>query len=276
MSTPKTAPHASPAASRQTGRLFLVPTPLDFGMHPDALAADAPAQDTGLLDVLPYGVIRQTAQLTHWVVENAKTARAFLKRVHAVVPLAKPLQELQLAEIPRAAHKDAQQRFDARPFLQAALQGHDVGLMSEAGMPAVADPGSDVVLAAHGLAIPVVPLVGPSALLLALAASGLNGQHFAFVGYLPQKEPERQQRIQALEQLAMRQGQAQLFIETPYRNAALWAALLQHLQGQTWLSVTQGTTTAQALHMTRRVSEWREHALEWPAKVPAVFVLGRA
>ena len=136
-------------------------------------------------------------------------------------------------ELPREVHKkgdhDGGIRRDGR-CLQPALEGHDVGLLSEAGMPAVADPGSSVVRAAHDLGMAVVPLVGPVSLLLALAASGLNGQNFAFVGYLPQDAAQRAQRIRELEALALKTGQTQLFIETPYRNAALWEALLKTLQ----------------------------------------------
>ena len=128
-----------------------------------------------------------------------------------------------------------------------------MGLVSEAGMPAVADPGSSVVRAAHDLGVAVVPLVGPVSLLLALAASGLNGQNFAFVGYLPQDTAERAQRIKTLESLALKTGQTQLFIETPYRNAALFQALLQTLQHNTRLAVCSGLTLASAQVHSRHV-----------------------
>ena len=126
---------------------------------------------------------------------SAKSTRAFLKRVNDVTPLKLALQDIQITELPRTVHKkgDHQGEFDAKPLLALALKGEDIGLVSEAGMPAVADPGSSVVLAAHQLGIRVVPLVGPVSLLLALAASGLNGQNFAFVGYLPQDGAARLQ-----------------------------------------------------------------------------------
>ena len=165
-------------AATQKGTLYLVPTPLDFGCD-----IQAP-----ITDVLPLETLRVAAGVTHWITENAKSTRAFLKRVDAHAPLAKTIQENTITELPREVHKkgDHTGEFDAKPMLKAALAGHDVGLVSEAGMPAVADPGSSVVRAAHELGIRVVPLVGPVSLLLALAASGLNGQNFAFVGYLPQ------------------------------------------------------------------------------------------
>ena len=149
-----------------------------------------------------------------------------------------------------------------------------MGLVSEAGMPAVADPGSSVVRAAHALGARVVPLVGPVSLLLTLAASGLNGQNFAFVGYLPQDASERAQRVRALEALALKTGQTQLFIETPYRNAALWQALLQTLQPSTQLACAAGLTLAQASIHTRSASQWRGQAIPVDNRTPAVFAIG--
>jgi 16S rRNA (cytidine1402-2'-O)-methyltransferase len=150
------------------GRLFLVPTPLDFGCN----------QQAPITEVLPEATLAAAAKLGHWVCENAKSTRAFLKRVAETHPLIAPLADQSITELPRHVHKkgDHQSGFDGKPLLEAALQGHDMGLLSEAGMPAVADPGSSVVRAAHDLGIAVVPLVGPVSLLLALAASGLNGQ----------------------------------------------------------------------------------------------------
>jgi 16S rRNA (cytidine1402-2'-O)-methyltransferase len=249
------------------GRLYLVPAPLDFGC-----AEQAPLQQ-----VLPLGTIEVGARLTHWICENAKTARALLKRIGEVAPLALPLQEQSMTELPREVHKkgDHDGAFDARPLLGPAIDGHDVGLLSEAGMPAVADPGSSVVRAAHLLAIPVVPLVGPASLLLTLAASGLNGQNFAFVGYLPQDAGQRTQRLRELEALALRSGQTQLFIETPYRNAAVWDALLKALQPATRLCVASGLTLPQGAVHTRAVSAWRQQTSPVANDTPAVFAIGR-
>jgi 16S rRNA (cytidine1402-2'-O)-methyltransferase len=249
------------------GRLYLVPAPLDFGC----------STAVPLREVLPEGTIATAARLTHWICENAKSARAYLKRVGELQPLALPLQQQQIQELPREVHKKcdhAPAGVDARPLLQVALAGHDVGLLSEAGMPAVADPGSSVVRAAHDLGLQVIPLVGPVSLLLALAASGLNGQNFAFVGYLPQDAALRTQRLKELEALALRTGQAQLFIETPYRNAALWQALLQSLKGSTRVAVATGLTLPDAACRSALASAWKHQAAPVTADTPAVFAIG--
>lgn len=141
-------------------------------------------------------------------------------------------------------------------------------------MPAIADPGSSVVRAAHALGVRVVPLVGPISLMLALAASGLNGQNFAFVGYLPQDAAQRTQRIKELESLVFKTGQTQLFIETPYRNTALLQALLQTLQANTTLAISCGITLATASSHSASVSAWRSHAPQLPLVLPSVFCIG--
>lgn len=261
-------PSTPPAmAATSAGRLFLVPGPLDFGT----------AEPTNLQDVLPLGTITQAARLDHWVCENAKTLRSFLKRVDAVVPLVRPVQGLMIQELPREVHKkgDHGGNFDARHLLAPALAGHDIGLASEAGMPAVADPGSSVVRAAHELGLVVIPLIGPVSILMALAVSGLNGQNFAFVGYLPQDPGERAQRIRELESLALKTGQAQIFIETPYRNAALTQALLQTLQHNTRLAVSSGLTLASGHTRSDTVKNWRRQPIPPDNTIPAVFALGR-
>lgn len=258
------------SAASGKGRLYLVPTPLDHGC--DSLGA--------LDEVLPLRTLRVAAALPHWISENAKSTRAFLKRIDALLPLAQPIQSLHIAELPRAAHKLGDHAgagaFDARPLLTPALQGLDIGLASEAGMPAVADPGSSVVRAAHALGLEVVPLVGPVSPLLALAASGLNGQNFAFVGYLPQEPQARARRIRELETSAVRGGQTQLFIETPYRNAALLQALLQTLQPATRLAVSRGLTLEGAATRSASVREWRAdaEAAGFTGGAPAIFAIG--
>lgn len=250
-----------------TGTLYLVPAPLDFG-------CDAPA---ALDQALPAHTLRVAAGLRHWICENAKTTRAYLKRIDAIHPLCEALQTMDITELPREVHKkgDHQGGFDARPLLKAALEGQDVGLVSEAGMPAIADPGSSVVRAAHLLGIRVVPLVGPVSLMLTLAASGLNGQNFAFVGYLPAQNPERAQRIAELEALAHKTGQTQLFIETPYRNAALLDALLQSLRPATVLATASGLTLDDASVRSASVKDWRQRAWKIAQNVPTVFAIGR-
>ena len=252
------------------GRLFLVPTPLDHGC----------AEQTPLDDVLPLGTIKKAAAIACWISENAKSTRAFLKRVDALVPLAQPIQTQQITELPRDVHKKGDHQtsatWDARPLLAAALAGHDVGLVSEAGMPAVADPGSSVVRAAHQLGIEVLPLTGPVSLLLALAASGLNGQNFAFTGYLPQDASARTTQIQQISRAVQQSGQTRIVIETPYRNQVLLEALLSGLDGQLRLCVASGLTLPDADGArSASVAEWRQARWAVTPKAPAVFLIGR-
>ena len=248
------------------GTLYLVPAPLDFGCE----------ELTPLTEVMPEGTLVLAARLQHWISENARSTRAYLKRIAQAHPLALPLQQLQIQELPRQVHKqgDHDGQFDARGLLAPALTGQDIGLVCEAGMPAIADPGSSVVRAAHGLGLRVLPLAGPMSLVLALAASGLNGQNFAFVGYLPQDAAERSQRLRALQALLLKTGQTQLFIETPYRNAALYAALLQTLQGNTRLALSCGLTLASGWSRCLSVQEWKKQQPPTLA-APTVFAIGR-
>jgi len=249
------------------GKLYLVPAPLDFAC--DKLAP--------LRHVLPQATLDIAARLQHWICENAKSARAYLVRVRELQPLALPIQALDIQELPHQVHKkgDHQVDFDARPLLGPALRGQDIGLVSEAGMPAVADPGSSVVCAAHDLGVTVVPLVGPSSLLLALAASGLSGQNFAFVGYLPAQTAQRTQRIRELESLALQTGQTQLFIETPYRNEAMLQSLLEVLDAQTRLAVAGGLTLEDALLRSDKVASWKSRRTSLDKNMPVVFAIGR-
>jgi 16S rRNA (cytidine1402-2'-O)-methyltransferase len=272
------------------GTLILVPNTLDLGE----------AEPADIRDVLPDGALREAARLVHWVAEDARSARAFLKRVQAVHPLTRPLQEIEIRELPRPA-KGGKEPSRMAPatgpkgvhtpspgqqgprgsgtqepwpaLLAPALAGHDIGLISEAGLPAVADPGAALVATAHAHHVPVRVLPGPSALLLALAASGLNGQNFAFVGYLPQDAAARSARIRELEAHSRKLGQAQLFIETPYRNEALLAALLATLAPATRLSVSAGLTLPGAFTRSGTVAEWRARPASLPPKVPAVFAI---
>ena len=252
-----------------SGRLILVPNGLDFGV--EGAAVD-------LREVVPLEVIGTAARLTHWVAENAKTTRAFLKRVDAIIPLAQPLQSLNIVEMPRPPKGRAPPNADSHSkvwpgMLAPAQAGHDIGLISEAGLPAIADPGAMLVAAAHAQGVPVLPLSGPSSLLLALSASGLNGQSFAFVGYLPVEAAARNGRLRELESLSRRWGQTQLMIETPYRNQALLDALLACLQAQTLLSVSCGLTLPGAWTRTGSIAQWRAKIQPMPDKVPAVFAL---
>lgn len=260
------APSARPTPPA-AGRLLLVPNTLDLGAAPVPLQA-----------VLPMHVIEVAARLGHWVVEDAKSARALLKRVAEVVPLAQPLQAMTMTELPRPPKGQPSRPPTASPTLLAdllapALAGHDIGLLSEAGLPAVADPGAAVVAAAHRHGITVVPLAGPSALTLALAASGLEGQNFAFVGYLPQEATARRERIRELEAISQRLRQTQIFIETPYRNTVLLTAVLDAAAATTRLSVSVGLTLPEGWSRTATIAQWRSNLPALPARLPAVFLL---
>jgi len=249
------------------GALHLIPNTLDFGMAGTLAALD---------ELLPLGVIRTASRLGHWVCENAKTTRAFLKRVDAVSPLARALQEIAIVELPRPqkgrdAGAPSAREVDA--LLAPARAGHDLGLLSEAGLPALADPGAVLVAAAHAAGIAVVAHPGASSIALALAASGLNGQSFAFVGYIPVPADERAARIRALEAASRRDAQTQILIETPYRNVALLDALLLHLQPATSLSVSVGLTLPGGFTQSGSVAQWRQRRTALPGDVPAVFAL---
>ena len=250
-----------------TGRLWLMPNALDLG-----------TELVDLRDVIPDGVIRRAASLAHWAVEDARSARAFLKRVHAVHPLTQPLQALDIRELPRprkgqATGKGAapDDRADWLALLTPALEGRDVGLLSEAGLPAVADPGARLVALAHEAGVGVSALSGPSSLMLALATSGLEGQNFAFVGYLPQETTARHARIKALEQTSRQLRQTQLVIETPYRNAALAQSLLAQLSPATRLHISAGITLPDGFSRTDTIAHWRQHPPVLSDRMPAVF-----
>ncbi len=232
-----------------TGSLYLIPVSL------------GPA-GTGL--TTPADVAARACSLTYFVVENAKTARAELKRLDHPAPL-RDLDIRELPEKPGAADLDA--------LLTPLLAGQDAGLMSEAGCPAVADPGALLVRRAHEKGIKVVPLVGPSSLLLGLMASGLNGQSFAFHGYLPVDEEARKRRIRELEAESARHSRTQLFIETPYRNDRMFEALRNTCSPETRLCIARDLTTADEWIATRRITDWKKTAAPDLSKRPTVFLL---
>lgn len=213
---------------------------------------------------LPHETRDAACRLERFIVENAKTARAELKRLGHP----RPLRELAIEEL--AEKLDAP---EIEHLLQPLKDGYDVGLMSEAGCPGVADPGALLVRRAHALGIKVKPLVGPSSLLLALMASGLDGQRFAFHGYLPQREPERSHRIADLEKESARQHQTQLFIETPYRNAALFQALLGACRPGTLLCLATDLNLPSESVQTRTIADWRQAPVPALEKRPTVFLL---
>lgn len=231
------------------GALVLVPVALGETPWPAFLPPEAHARVSGL---------------RHFVVETEKTARLQLKRLTHPAPL----RELDIRSLPETGPER-----DLDALLAPALAGKDIGLMSDAGCPAVADPGARLVARAHALGITVVPLVGPSSILLALMASGLNGQSFAFHGYLPVDDVERDKRIRTLEDESRRLDRTQLFIETPYRNDRMYAALLSACRPGTRLCVARDLTTRGEWIGSHAISTWRRQPSPDLARRPAIFLM---
>ncbi len=204
--------------------------------------------------------------LRYFIVEEIRSARRFLKRVD------KDIDIDALTFYPMGKHADAA-LFEQ--YLKPLDEGESIGVISEAGCPAVADPGADVVAIAQRKGVRVVPLVGPSSMIMAVMASGLNGQSFAFNGYLPIEAADRAKRLKQLEERALHEQQTQLFIETPYRNAKLFATLLQTLRPQTRLCIAAGITTDNEWIRTQTVAQWKHTTLPDLSKTPAIFLFGR-
>ena len=205
-----------------------------------------------LTHIIPVDVQAITAKLDYFIAENAKTTRSFLKLIGAQHSLGKPMQQIRIEEL--NINTDAS---TLPKLLAPILTGQDAGLISEAGVPAVADPGANLVRLAHDAGIIVKPLVGPSSLLLAIMASGLNGQSFAFNGYLPVEAVQRSKRIKALEERSKQDKQTQLFIETPYRNTALLEALVTHCHAATRICVATDLTLKSESIKTQSASQWK-------------------
>ncbi len=212
---------------------------------------------------LPQAVQELASRLTTYIAENAKTARAFLK----LIGTQGPLQDIVIHTLDNKV--DAEQM---RTWLQPLLEGGEIGLVSEAGCPAVADPGAKVVAVAHTMGIRVVPWVGPSSILLGLMASGLDGQHFAFHGYAPVEPGARIKQLKAWEIESQKHQQTQLLIETPYRNEAMFDALKQALKGTTRLCIARSLTTSDELVQTRTVSQWKTMPAPDLVKKPTLFL----
>jgi 16S rRNA (cytidine1402-2'-O)-methyltransferase len=217
---------------------------------------------------LPELAQQQACRITHFIAENAKTARAELKAMGH--PL--PMRDLHIEEIPSPLTREAIDQLLA-PLTSTELNGHDVAIVSEAGCPAVADPGALIVRRAHQRGIIVKPLVGPSSLLLTLMASGLDGQQFAFQGYLPAREPDRSKRIRELERESGQHKQTQLFIETPYRNTALFGAILEAGKSETLLCIASDVTLDTEQIRTLPIGEWRRIPRPDLDRRPTVFAL---
>lgn len=231
-----------------TGKLYLIPTPI--------------SQET-IAWVMPLAVQQCVAEISHYIVEHPKTARQFLKQINSKYPL----QELKMQILNE--HTPSK---DLLALLDPVLAGHDMGLLSEAGCPAVADPGAGLVRLAHKNNITVVPLVGPSSILLALMASGLNGQHFAFNGYLPIESEARAGKLMELEKLSVSRDQTQIFIEAPYRNQKLLEQLVKVCSDNTDLCIASHLTFSSEMVATKSVKEWKR-SLPDINKIPTIFLL---
>ena len=245
------------------GTLYLIPNTLS--------AADS-ASDTLLASIIPESVQQLTASLDYFIAENAKTTRACLKLISRQYPLAMPLQEIRISELSINTPAEA-----LPDLLAPLLAGRDAGLISEAGVPAVADPGANLVRLAHRHGVRVRPMVGPSSLLLALMASGLNGQSFAFNGYLPTDPVQRLKRLKLLEERSRQDQQTQIFIETPYRNLALLEAFSTSCAATTLVCIATDLTTEAEQITTRSAGEWKKILATRQApdvhKKPTVFLL---
>jgi len=234
----------------KNGTLYLIPSSLGESL-PDR--------------VFPSGNSEIIRTLKYFIVEEIRTARRFLKKI---------CPEIEIDSLSFTLYNEHSSTTDTYSFLEPLLKGHDAGILSEAGTPCVADPGSLIVQMAHQAGIRVVPLVGPSSLLLALMASGFNGQQFVFHGYLPIDKPARTRRIREIEQEMIRKDQTQIFIETPYRNLQLLQAITETCQESTLLCLATSLTTSEEKIITLPVKEWKKQKPDINKK-PTVFLLYR-
>ncbi|MBO7282836.1 MAG: SAM-dependent methyltransferase [Alistipes sp.] len=235
-----------------SGIIYMIPCPI--------------SDERAVWDVLPQANLEVMNSLDYFIVENVRSARRFLSKAG----VERRIEELEFVEL----NEHTRSAQDVERMLKPVLEGRSAGVISEAGVPGVADPGADVVALAHRKGVRVVPLVGPSSILMAIMASGLNGQSFAFVGYLPVKEPERIKRLKELERRAMGENQAQLFIEAPYRNIKLFETMLKTLSPKLKLTVAVDITSPDEFIKTRTIEEWRRGGMPDMAKRPTIFLLG--
>ncbi len=236
--------------NQQLGKLYLLPALLGA---------------TSAEQVIPAGTLEVVRTLRFFVVENVRTARRMLSKMHMPCPI----DELEFVEL----DKHNPQNPDLLTYLGPALNGQDIGLMSEAGTPCVADPGALIVELAHQAGIRVVPLIGPNAMILALMASGFNGQSFSFHGYLPIKGPERALKIKALERQSLANDETELFIETPFRNNAMIEDLVKNCHQSTMLCVASNITMEDEKIVSKPISDWKKiKEYDWNKK-PAVFLI---
>lgn len=231
-------------------KIYLIPTTLG---------------ESKLESVLPSDHKNIIQAITYFIVENVRTARRFLKLVDRNIDI----DQLTFFELNKFTKAE-----DLHRYLEPVKNGHDVGIISEAGCPGIADPGADIARIAHEKNIKVVPLVGPSSILLSLMASGLNGQNFAFNGYLPIKEPAKSKAIKMLESRVYSENQSQLFIEAPYRNLQLFGDLVRNCDPKTLLCIAADITLETEFILTKPVSYWRNHQPDIQ-KRPAIFIIGK-
>lgn len=235
----------------QRGALYLIPVTLG---------------DTSIEQVLPSYNHDVIMQLRHFIVEDIRSARRFLRKVDRTFPI----DDSQFYEMGK--HADTKL---FSQYLEPLRKGESIGVISEAGCPAVADPGADVVAIAQREGLRVVPLVGPSSMILAVMSSGLGGQSFAFNGYLPVDPADRTKKLKILEARAWNEGQTQLFIETPYRNLKMFQSLLASLRPQTRMCIAAGITTADEYIRTLTIEKWKKQELPDLSKVPAIFLINK-
>ncbi len=234
------------------GTIYMIPCPI--------------SDERDVWDVLPKANLDIMNSLDYFIVENIRSVRRFLSRAG----VARKIEELEFVELNEHTTSSA----DVERMLKPVLEGRSAGVISEAGVPGVADPGADIVALAHSHDVRVVPLVGPSSILMSVMASGLNGQSFAFVGYLPIKDGERQRRLKELEHRVRTEHQAQLFIEAPYRNVKLFDTLIKSLSPQMRLAVAADITSPNEYIHTHTIAQWRKLGVPDIAKRPTIFILG--
>lgn len=222
--------------------------------------------ETSIEQVLPSYNHDIVVGIKHFIVENIRSARRFLKKVEKTIDI----DELTFYELNR--HTD--RKFIAE-YLEPLKNGQSVGIISEAGCPAIADPGADVVAIAQSRGYKVVPLVGPSSIIMSVMGSGFNGQSFAFNGYLPVEVPQRIKALKKLENKVWNEDQTQLFIETPYRNAKMFETIVNNLRPNTKLCVAAGITCPEEYIKTKTVEQWKKDKLPDMGKIPAIFLIGK-
>lgn len=234
------------------GTIYMIPSPI--------------SDDTPVWDVLPEANRKVMDSLDYFIVENTRSARRFLSKAG----VKRRIEELEFVEL----NEHTTDEREVERMLRPVVEGRSAGVISEAGVPGVADPGAAIVALAHRHGVRVVPLVGPSSILMSVMASGLNGQSFAFVGYLPIKEPERGRRLKELERRVMDERQSQLFIEAPYRNVKLFETLVKSLSPRMKLTVATDITAPDEFIRTLAVEEWRKAGVPQIEKRPTIFLLG--